>query len=98
MKLRKKKLKKSYKNDVFKLRRNINELIFFQISKNMVFRKLEGFSVAGSTSGSCYLGVVFGFPAVIFGQTPPVDFDPWRAGLILDQQKYFELLVKVTTF
>ena len=40
--------------------------------------------------------IISGFPQVIFGQTPPVEFDSWRAGLILVYKKHFELLVKLT--
>ena len=38
----------------------------------------------------------FGFPHIIFGVTPSVDFDSRRAGLILVLLKHFELFVKVT--
>ena len=38
----------------------------------------------------------FGFPHIICGVTPSVDFDSRKAGLILVLLKHFELFVKVT--
>ena len=39
----------------------------------------------------------FGFPHIIFGETPSVDFDSRLAGLILVLLEHFELFVKVTS-
>ena len=80
------KLKERY---IFKSPHNINELNFFQISIKKVFGKLEGFLVAGCIRGRDITCDCSGFPQIIFGLTPPVNFDSRRASLILVLLKDF---------
>ena len=66
------------------------------MSIEKVFCKLQGFAIEVVLPVELFFASCFGFPHIIFGVTPLVDFDSRRASLILVLLKHFELFVKVT--